>query len=135
MTANLRCHQLSSPRRRLTRRARPLETGALAAHGSGLRQVSRHPLRVNPGDEMFPADLLDGKATAEAVAGGDVAYLVAGLRYDASVWIASTAVISTKENKRMGPPSRRSSAKRSHSILPASLRKPRRKRSPEVEES
>ncbi|RYF16668.1 MAG: NAD-dependent epimerase/dehydratase family protein [Comamonadaceae bacterium] len=61
---------------------------ALAVHVPRIRQVSRHPVRVNPADEIFPADLLDAKATAEAVAGSDVAYLVAGLKYDASVWEA-----------------------------------------------
>lgn len=59
---------------------------ALAAHVSGIRQVSRNPRRVNQTDEPFPADLLDSKATANAVAGSDVAYLVAGLQYSASVW-------------------------------------------------
>ena len=59
---------------------------ALMAHGSNIRQVSRHPRRVNQTDETFSADLLDAKATSKAVAGSDVAYLVAGLPYSASVW-------------------------------------------------
>ncbi|MEQ1882901.1 MAG: NAD-dependent epimerase/dehydratase family protein [Burkholderiales bacterium] len=59
---------------------------ALAAHISSIRQVSRNPQRVNQTDETFPANLLDGKVTAKAVAGSDVAYLVAGLKYNASVW-------------------------------------------------
>lgn len=59
---------------------------ALAAHISSIRQVSRNPRKVNQTDETFPANLLDGKATAEAVAGSDVAYLVAGMQYSASVW-------------------------------------------------
>lgn len=59
---------------------------ALAASGDRIRQVSRNPRRVNPADETLSADLLDAKATAQAVAGSDVAYLVAGLRYDAAVW-------------------------------------------------
>lgn len=61
---------------------------ALAAHGSGIRQVSRSPRKVNPSDEAFAADLLDADATARAVAGSEVAYLVAGLKYDAKVWEA-----------------------------------------------
>lgn len=61
---------------------------ALAVRTPRIRQVSRQPARVNPGDELVPADLLDAKATADAVAGSDVAYLVAGLKYDASVWEA-----------------------------------------------
>lgn len=59
---------------------------ALSAYGSSIRQVSRHPRRVNQTDEIFSADLQDARATADAVAGSDVAYLVAGLPYSASVW-------------------------------------------------
>ncbi len=51
-----------------------------------IRQVSRSPRRVNGTDELFAADLLDAKATADAVAGSAVAYLVAGLSYSANVW-------------------------------------------------
>ena len=61
---------------------------ALAAHTSAIRQVSRNPRKVNPTDETFVADLLDAQATANAVAGSKVVYLVAGLKYDASVWQA-----------------------------------------------
>lgn len=61
---------------------------SLAAHTSSIRQVSRHPRKVNPGDETCVADLLDARATAEAVKGSEVAYLVAGLEYKASVWQA-----------------------------------------------
>ena len=51
-----------------------------------VRQVSRHPRRVNATDEVFQADLLDPSATADAVAGSEVTYLVAGLKYDHAVW-------------------------------------------------
>jgi nucleoside-diphosphate-sugar epimerase len=51
-----------------------------------VRQVSRHPKKVNATDETFAADLLDPKAVSDAVAGSEVAYLVAGLKYDAKVW-------------------------------------------------
>lgn len=53
-----------------------------------VRQVSRTPTAVNAGDELVAADLLDAAATAAAVAGSDVAYLVAGLKYDTAVWQA-----------------------------------------------
>ena len=59
---------------------------ALPVHTDRVRQVSRNPQRVNPGDEIFAADLLDARATAQAVAGSNVAYLVAGLKYDLAVW-------------------------------------------------
>src|SRR5215471_1393363 len=51
-----------------------------------IRQVSRSPRRVNPTDELFSADLFDAQATAAAVAGSSVTYLVAGLKYDYKVW-------------------------------------------------
>jgi nucleoside-diphosphate-sugar epimerase len=59
---------------------------ALAADMSDIRQVSRKPRKVNPTDETFVADLLDGQATVNAVSGSEVVYLVAGLKYNAAVW-------------------------------------------------
>jgi nucleoside-diphosphate-sugar epimerase len=53
-----------------------------------LRQVSRSPQAVNATDELCCADLLDAKATSDAVAGSAVAYLVVGLKYDHEVWQA-----------------------------------------------
>src|SRR5262249_30859308 len=58
----------------------------LPEYSDRIRQVSRSPKRVNATDELFSADLLDAKATADAVAGSTVAYLVAGLKYDHRVW-------------------------------------------------
>jgi nucleoside-diphosphate-sugar epimerase len=58
----------------------------LTPYGDQIRQVSRSPKRVNPTDELFSADLLDAHATAAAVAGSSVSYLVAGLKYDSRVW-------------------------------------------------
>jgi nucleoside-diphosphate-sugar epimerase len=58
----------------------------LTRYADRIRQVSRSPKRVNATDELFSADLLDAKATADAVAGSAVAYLVAGLKYDHTVW-------------------------------------------------
>ena len=58
----------------------------LLDYSDRIRQVSRSPKRVNATDDLFSADLLDAKATADAVAGSTVAYLVAGLKYDHRVW-------------------------------------------------
>ena len=58
----------------------------LPEYSNRIRQVSRSPKRVNATDELFSADLLDAKATANAIAGSTVAYLVAGLKYDHRVW-------------------------------------------------
>jgi nucleoside-diphosphate-sugar epimerase len=60
----------------------------LARDGRRVRQVARHPVAVQPDDELMPADLLDARATADAVAGSEVVYLVAGLPYSAAVWQA-----------------------------------------------
>jgi nucleoside-diphosphate-sugar epimerase len=59
---------------------------ALASASQLIRQVSRNPRQVNPTDETLSADLLDGEATANAVSGSEVVYLVAGLTYSANVW-------------------------------------------------
>ncbi len=59
---------------------------ALAAFTPDIRQVSRQPSKVNPGDELCVADLLDARVTANAVAGSQVVYLVAGLPYSTAVW-------------------------------------------------
>ena len=59
---------------------------ALATNKSEIRQVSRNPRKVNPTDETCVADLLDAQATTNAVAGSEVVYLVAGLKYNISIW-------------------------------------------------
>ena len=58
----------------------------LRSHTDCIRQASRSPRRVNTTDDLCAIDLLDARATAEAVAGSDVSYLVAGLKYDYRVW-------------------------------------------------
>ena len=58
----------------------------LPQHTDKIRQVSRHPKKVNATDELFTADLLDAHTVSEAVKGSEVAYLVAGLKYDATTW-------------------------------------------------
>lgn len=61
---------------------------ALAATGHRVRQVSRHPQPVQAGDALHAADLLDASATADAVAGSAVVYLLVGLPYDTATWQA-----------------------------------------------
>jgi nucleoside-diphosphate-sugar epimerase len=58
----------------------------LRSYTDRVRQVSRTPLSIHPTDELVRADLLDAKATSEAIAGSSVTYLVAGLKYDHKVW-------------------------------------------------
>lgn len=59
---------------------------ALVLSSPNIRQVGRNPRKVNPTDETVVGDLLDARATANAVSGSEVVYLVAGLKYEASVW-------------------------------------------------
>ena len=59
---------------------------ALANTVTTIRQVSRNPQKVNASDETVSADLLDAKATSDAVKGSEVVYLVAGLQYDTVTW-------------------------------------------------
>ena len=65
----------------------------LVSYTERLRQVGRTPKRVHPTDELVSADLLDANATAQAVAGSSVAYLLAGLKYDYRVWQAQWPVV------------------------------------------
>ncbi len=58
-----------------------------------IRLVSRNPEKINPSDELFPADLMDSDAVQQAVDGSDVCYLTAGLKYDKNVWKRSWPVI------------------------------------------
>jgi nucleoside-diphosphate-sugar epimerase len=58
----------------------------LPAYNQKIRQVSRHPKKINESDELVIADLLDFDQTDKAVAGSEVVYLLAGLKYDVKVW-------------------------------------------------
>ncbi len=58
----------------------------LPQYTNQIRQVSRNPKKVNASDELVKADLLDYKQTENAVAGSEVVYLLAGLKYDAKTW-------------------------------------------------
>jgi nucleoside-diphosphate-sugar epimerase len=58
----------------------------LPSYKTTIRQVSRHPRKVNESDELFAADLLNYEQTGKAVAGSEIVYLLAGLRYDTKVW-------------------------------------------------
>jgi nucleoside-diphosphate-sugar epimerase len=51
-----------------------------------VRLVSRNPKRLNPSNEVFPANLTDPAQTMKAVEGSDVVYLTAGLQYNINIW-------------------------------------------------
>lgn len=65
----------------------------LKNYTSEIRLVSRKPEKVNPADELFPADLTNAEETAKAVAGSEIVYLVAGLEYKLKVWQQQWPVI------------------------------------------
>ena len=58
----------------------------LPVYTNKIRQVSRHPKKVNESDELVVADLLNFEQTEKAVAGSEITYLLAGLKYDIGVW-------------------------------------------------
>lgn len=58
----------------------------LPQYTNRIRLVSRSPKAVNLTDELVRADLLNAKATSDAVAGSAITYLVAGLPYDYKIW-------------------------------------------------
>lgn len=62
---------------------------ALTAYTDHIRLVSRNPVKVNPTDELFAADLLDPKALAEAIAGSEIVYVTVGFPYSYKVWKAN----------------------------------------------
>lgn len=59
---------------------------ALTSYTDEIRLVSRNPKKVNPGDEVVAANLLNYEETQKAVEGSSVVYLTAGLPYKAKVW-------------------------------------------------
>lgn len=65
----------------------------LRAAGHRVRQVARQPRTEHPDDQPVGADLLDAAATSAAVEGSEVAYLLAGLRYDHRVWAVEWPVV------------------------------------------
>ncbi|RAJ77287.1 nucleoside-diphosphate-sugar epimerase [Chitinophaga dinghuensis] len=58
-----------------------------------IRLVSRHPVKINSTDTLFPADLMDPVLTAKAVAGSDIVYFTVGLPMDTPLWVAQFPII------------------------------------------
>jgi nucleoside-diphosphate-sugar epimerase len=59
---------------------------ALPQYTNKIRLVSRNPKKVNDGDELVSANLLNSEEVLKAVEGSEVVYLTAGLQYDIKVW-------------------------------------------------
>lgn len=58
----------------------------LKAYTDKIRLVSRKPVKVNEGDELYSADLTDRDQVFKAVEGSAVVYLVIGFPYSIKVW-------------------------------------------------
>lgn len=65
----------------------------LPAYTENLRLVSRNPKKINEGDLLMQADLMDPGKVREAVKGSGIAYLTIGLPYDLKIWRAQWPVI------------------------------------------
>ncbi|MBZ2200798.1 MAG: NAD-dependent epimerase/dehydratase family protein [Lentilactobacillus hilgardii] len=59
-----------------------------------IRLVSRHPRKVNSGDQLVPANLLDFNETNQAIAGSDIVYFTVGLPNDSATWEAQFPIIT-----------------------------------------
>ncbi len=68
---------------------------ALKEYTSEIRLVSRNPIKVNPTDKLFSADLLKLEDVRNAVEGSSVVYLTAGIQYSTKVWKENWPVIMT----------------------------------------
>jgi nucleoside-diphosphate-sugar epimerase len=58
----------------------------LTAFTDKIRLVSRNPKKINPTDELIPADLTDPRQVEQAIAGSQVVYLLVGFDYNLKVW-------------------------------------------------
>ena len=58
----------------------------LPSYSDRIRLVSRTPKKVNPTDELFPADLTNRDQVFKAVEGSEVVYLTVGFEYNIIVW-------------------------------------------------
>ncbi|MCH8569254.1 MAG: NAD-dependent epimerase/dehydratase family protein [Balneolales bacterium] len=59
---------------------------ALTNYTTDIRLVSRNPVKVNPTDTLFPADLTNKTELFRAVEGSEITYVVIGFPYQTSVW-------------------------------------------------
>ena len=62
---------------------------SLNEYTNEIRLVSRHPVRVNPNDELMVADLLNREALDKAVEGSEIVYVTVGFEYKLKVWQSS----------------------------------------------
>ena len=65
----------------------------LARYTDEIRLVSRNPMRVNPGDKLFPADLTLRELVMNAVRDSYTVYLTAGFPYSYKSWKTNWPVV------------------------------------------
>lgn len=58
----------------------------LAKYTNDIRLVSRTPVKINPADHLFPADLTHKENINKAIAGSAVVYVTIGFPYKTRVW-------------------------------------------------
>jgi nucleoside-diphosphate-sugar epimerase len=58
----------------------------LITYTTDIRLVSRNPKKINPGDSLYKADLLNPEEVKEAIKGPSVVYLVVGITYKTKLW-------------------------------------------------
>jgi len=59
---------------------------ALTTYTTDIRLVSRNPKKVNPKDELFPADLTMRKDVFKAIEGSEIVYVTVGFAYNSKIW-------------------------------------------------
>ncbi len=59
---------------------------ALNSYTDRIRLVSRHPKKINPGDELLSADLLQPGEVEKAVKGSEIVYVTVGFPYSLKFW-------------------------------------------------
>lgn len=59
---------------------------ALPEYTNKIRLVSRNPVKVNPTDEVFTADVLNPNELNEAIKGSEIVYVTVGFPYSYQVW-------------------------------------------------
>lgn len=65
----------------------------LTKYTKNIRLVSRNPQKINPGDELFTADLIKADEVLKAVEGSEIVYLTVGLKYSVKIWQNTWPVI------------------------------------------
>ncbi|MEX0928518.1 MAG: NAD(P)H-binding protein, partial [Balneolales bacterium] len=81
---------------------------ALASYTKDIRLVSRNPRKVNPGDELIAADLMNYDELRRAAGKSEVVYVTIGFPYNYKIWkkqwpvfIKNVIRVCTENNSRL----------------------------------